>query len=201
MTWVKVCGLTRREDVEAAVEAGADAVGFVLALGTPRRVDAEEAMQLGRDLPVVRVVVTVDLPPDELLFQVNAAGADGVQQHGRHAQEASAAAAEAGYLVLRPVRVRDRVDLSEIPDGQIPLLDAHRPALHGGTGQRFDWGLIDPGLERRYVLAGGLGPDSVGAAVTRLRPWGVDATSRLEVSPGVKDPAKVAAFVREAKEA
>ncbi|MGH9166647.1 MAG: phosphoribosylanthranilate isomerase [Acidimicrobiia bacterium] len=201
MTWVKVCGLTRREDVEAAVEAGADAVGFVLAPGTPRRVDVEQARRLGRDLPVVRVVVTVDLPPDEVLLQVKEAGAEGVQLHGRHASEAAAAAVGAGYLVLRPVRVRDRVDLSEIPEGQIPLLDAYRRGLHGGTGQRFDWGLIDPGLERRYVLAGGLGPDSVRAAVARLRPWGVDATSRLEVSPGVKDPAKVAAFVREAKQA
>ncbi|MGH8935033.1 MAG: phosphoribosylanthranilate isomerase [Acidimicrobiia bacterium] len=201
MTWVKVCGLTRREDVEAAVEAGADAVGFVLAPGTPRRVDVEQARRLGRDLPVVRVVVTVDLPPDEVLLQVKEAGAEGVQLHGRHASEAAAAAVGAGYLVLRPVRVRDRVDLSEIPEGQIPLLDAYRPELHGGTGQRFDWGLIDPGLERRYVLAGGLGPDSVRAAVARLHPWGVDATSRLEVSPGVKDPAKVAAFVREAKQA
>lgn len=200
MTWVKVCGLTRREDAEAAVEAGADAVGFVLAPGTPRRVDAERAMQLGRDLPVVRVVVTVDLSPDELLFQANKAGADGVQPHGRHTAEAAAAAAEAGYLVLRPVQVGDRIDLSEIPEGQIPLLDAHRPGLHGGTGERFDWGLIDLGLERRYVLAGGLGPESVRAAVARLRPWGVDATSRLEVSPGVKDPDKVAAFVREAKQ-
>ncbi|MGH9054243.1 MAG: phosphoribosylanthranilate isomerase [Acidimicrobiia bacterium] len=201
MTWVKVCGLTRREDVEAAVEAGADAVGFVLAPGTPRRVDVEQARRLGRDLPVVRVVVTVDLPPDEVLLQVKEAGAEGVQLHGRHASEAAAAAVGAGYLVLRPVRVRDRVDLSEIPEGQIPLLDAYRPELHGGTGQRFDWGLIDPGLERRYVLAGGLGPDSVRAAVAGLHPWGVDATSRLEVSPGVKDPAKVAAFVREAKQA
>ena len=201
MTWVKVCGLTRREDVEAAVEAGADAVGFVLAPGTPRRVDAEQAMRLGRDLSVVRVVVTVDLPPHELLFQAKQAGAEGVQPHGRHAPEASAAAAEAGYLVLRPLQVGDRIDLDEIPEGQIPLLDAHRPGMHGGTGQRFDWSLIDPGLQRRYVLAGGLGPDSVRAAVARLRPWGVDATSRLEVSPGVKDPAKVAAFVREAKQA
>jgi phosphoribosylanthranilate isomerase len=94
------------------------------------------------------------------------------------------------------------VDLAmdAIPVGQIPLLDTWSAERHGGTGSVFDWSLAE-GLQRRFILAGGLGPENVAAAIRQVRPWGVDASSRLESSPGIKDAGKVAAFITEAKRA
>jgi phosphoribosylanthranilate isomerase len=127
-------------------------------------------------------------------------GAAGVQPYGRHAAEAAAAAEAAGLEVLRPAAVDGPVTVEHIPVGQIPLLDAHVPGLLGGTGVGFDPALV-PALDRRWVMAGGLGPDNVAAAIRRLRPWGVDASSRLEAAPGRKDPDLIRRFVEEAKTA
>jgi phosphoribosylanthranilate isomerase len=92
------------------------------------------------------------------------------------------------------------LDLTSIPDDQIPLLDTAVEGLLGGTGRRFDAGLL-PVIDRDWVMAGGLGPDNVAETIRELRPWGVDASSRLESSPGHKDPELIAAFVQEAKNA
>lgn len=200
MTWVKVCGLTRREDVETAVAAGADAVGFVIAPESPRRTDPAAVAELAVGIDAVRVLVTVDLEPAVLIEAVAVAGVDGVQPHGRHSDLAAATARDLGLFVLRPVAVRDFLDLPALPSEVIPLLDTYRPGRHGGTGETFDWELAErvPGP---FVMAGGLGPDNVAAAVRAVQPWGVDASSRLEAAIGVKDHGKVTAFVREAKQA
>ena len=201
MTWVKVCGLTRPEDVEMAVEAGADAIGFVLAPTSVRRVTVERAARLMADVPALRILVTADLDPAEVLAAVAVTAADGVQPHGRHSSAAADAAAARGLFVLHPVAVSGtalRPEPQAIPADQIPILDTSHARLHGGTGKPFDWSaIVRP--ERRFVLAGGLGADNISEAVERVDPWGVDASSRLEMSPGIKDPAKVAAFIREAK--
>ncbi|MGH8875395.1 MAG: phosphoribosylanthranilate isomerase [Acidimicrobiia bacterium] len=198
MTWVKVCGLRERPHVETAVEAGADAVGFVLYDGSPRHVTVAEAFALGEDVPALRVAVTVDLEPESLLELAAGIGADAVQPHGLHTVEAAEAAHRAGFFVLFPVKVELAVDLSGVPEGTIPLLDAHRPGLHGGTGTKFEWALAE-GIDRRFVLAGGLGPDSVAEGVRQLHPWGVDASSGLESAPGQQDPKLIRRYVREAK--
>ncbi len=197
MTWVKICGLRRSREVEAAVEAGADAVGFVLA-DSPRRVDVAEARRLGKGIAALRIVVTVDLTPGELLEAARLAEADGVQPHGAHSAEAAAAGSAQGLLVLRPVPVHGPTTLHHIPKRQIPLLDAYRPGRHGGTGIPFDWGLVRA-EGRPFVLAGGLAPENVAAAVAVVKPWGVDASSGLESAPGKKDPALIRAFLEEAK--
>jgi phosphoribosylanthranilate isomerase len=194
VTWVKLCGLTRRGDVEAAVEAGADAVGFVIAPESPRRVTVAEAAALGTGIAATRVLVSVDLDRDDLLAAAAAAGVDGVQPHGRFRSEAAAAAAAAGYLVLYPVRVDTSVSLAGIPEGVTPILDTAVPGRHGGTGTTFDWGVAE-GLAVDYVLAGGLDPGNVAEAVRRLRPWGVDVSSGVEARPGVKDPDLMRRFV------
>ena len=201
MTWVKVCGMTRREDVDVAVAAGADAVGFITWPGSPRCVTPERAAGLGRDAGATRILVTVDQPPEALLAAAGAAEVDGVQPGGDHAAEAAAAARAAGYLVLRPIPVgAGPPDLGAVPAEEIPLLDTARGGMHGGTGVAFDWS-VAAGLDRDFVLAGGLGPHNVADAVARVRPWGVDASSRLEREPGVKDHDLVARFVEEAKRA
>ncbi len=196
-TWVKVCGLTNRRDVEHAVGAGADAIGVVLYPGSPRHVSAVAAAELVRDVPVMSVVLTVDATADEVLRQAETVGANCIQPYGHHAEEATARAIAAGLTVLRPVRAVANFRLPEQPEA-IPLLDTPHGVLHGGTGSTFDWEIVRR-ISRRYVLAGGLGPDNVAAAVAAAHPWGVDASSRLEQQPGKKDPGKVTAFIEEAK--
>jgi phosphoribosylanthranilate isomerase len=195
MTWVKVCGVTSPDAAIAAVEAGADAIGFVFYPPSPRKVSAEEAARLAEDVPVARVAVTVDARWEAVADLIATTGLDGVQPHGRHSREVAAAAQREGLLVLRPVRVEPGLDLEALPTGQIPLLDGTRL---GGTGRTFEWSDIGT-QSRQFVLAGGLDPMNVAAAVRLTGAWGVDASSGLESAPGIKDPSLVAAFVREAK--
>jgi phosphoribosylanthranilate isomerase len=200
VTWVKICGMTRQDDVSVALEAGADAVGFVLDEHSPRHLTLREARRLADGIPALRVLVTVDMALDDALDALAYVGADALQPHGLYSAVAARAARDRGYVVLRPIPVAESVDLTAVPLGQIPLLDTHHPSRHGGTGTPFDW-QIAADVTRRFVLAGGLDPDNVGRAVRSLRPWGVDASSRLEQEPGIKDPGKVTAFVEEAKQA
>ena len=195
MTWVKVCGLTRESDVSNAVDAGADALGFVLAPASPRRIGVERAAALMEDVPALRILVTVDATRDMIAGMVEATGADGIQPHGHHARTAAKWAHQAGFLVLHPV---GHGLFDDIPAEHIPLLDSVTDGQHGGTGTVLDWAAVDR-PERRFVLAGGLDPGNVAQAIATLGPWGVDASSGLESEPGIKDAARVAAFVEEAR--
>lgn len=195
MTWVKVCGLSRPEEVEAAVAAGADAVGFVFHEPSPRNITPEAARLLGAEVTVLTVAVTADLDADSLLHLAEVSGVGAVQPHGAGAALAARSALKAGLSVLRPVPVSGPVDFSEISGDELPLLDS---GTIGGTGSTFDWGWLE-GLERPFVLAGGLNPDNIEAAIAQVEPWGVDASSGLESAPGIKDLAKVASFVQGAK--
>ncbi len=187
--------MTRESDVSDAVDAGADALGFVLAEGSPRHISIGRATALMDGVAALRILVTVDESRDEIVGMVEATGADGIQPHGRGAQAAALWAQQAGFLVLRPIGGGPSV---EIPDGQIPMLDSAIGGQHGGTGVALDWAAVDR-PDRPFVVAGGLGPENVAQAIATLRPWGVDASSGLESEPGIKDAARVAAFVQEAK--
>ena len=200
MTWVKVCGLTREADVEAAVDAGADALGFVLVPGSPRLVTRSKAASLMDGVPVMRIVLTLDATVAAVKEIVEETGADGVQPYGARAAAAAAWAEAAGLTVLRPVpgAAASPDAVSGVPEGQIPLIDSTTGTRHGGTGTTLDWEAMTP-PDRSFVLAGGLDPHNVARAVAAVHPWGVDASSGLESSPGIKDSARVAAFVEEAK--
>ena len=200
MTWVKVCGLRRHAEVEAAVKAGADAVGFVTVPGSPRELALGDVADLTADVPARRVLLTVDLAPAQLLAAAALAGVDGVQPYGRHAEAAAEAAAAAGLFVLHPLRVGAAGALPVPAEGATALYDTHRAGSYGGTGETFAWTRLE-GIEADFVVAGGLGPGNVGDLVRSIRPWGVDASSRLESRAGVKDLGKVTAFVEEAKRA
>lgn len=199
MTWVKVCGMRNRSDVEAAGEAGADAVGLVLVEGTPRYLELGEAARLAALSRVPAVILTLDAPPGLLVDLLDRVGAAGVQPYGEHSPEAARAASEAGAFVLRPIRVRGPVDLEAIPPEHTALLDGYSERSLGGTGKRIDARRLPP-PGSRYVLAGGLDPSNVGQVVARYRPWGVDASSGLESAPGVKDHRLIRDFVRNAKQ-
>lgn len=188
---VKICGLTRPEDVAAAADAGADAVGFVLAPSS-RRVDLPRVRELLAAAPpfVTTVGVFVD-PSPEGLEEALAAGLQLLQLHGHEPPELCRRFAP---RVVKALRIREREDLALLDryaDWPI-LLDSPEP----GSGCAFDWtwaaGLGD---RRRLVLAGGLTPANVARAVQLVRPWAVDVSSGVESAPGVKDPALIHAFV------
>ncbi len=201
MTWVKICGMDSVAAIEAAVETGADAIGLVLAEDSPRHLTIERAADLARDVPIATFIVTVDMIPGEALEAAEHVGATGIQAHGYRAFDVAAEAVDAGYLSLAPVPIGEDgalTDIDEVPTASLPLFDTASASQHGGTGRTFDWSfVVDPG--RPFVLAGGLGPDNVAGAIETVRPFGVDASSRLESRPGVKDPSRIIAFIEEAK--
>ncbi|MFN2321397.1 MAG: phosphoribosylanthranilate isomerase [Trueperaceae bacterium] len=193
---IKVCGLTRPEDALAAEAAGADALGVIFAAGSKRRVDVVQARRVLAPVGpfVARVGVFVDAPVREVLEAVRGARLSAVQVHG--AESAATVAEIAVHVpVVRAVRWRpgfDPVAHAEEPIAAL-LVDGPEP----GSGHAFDWDAAAAVLARgpRWVLAGGLTPDNVAAAVARLRPHGVDVASGVESAPGIKDPARLRAFV------
>lgn len=198
--WVKVCGLTRPTDVEAVIDAGADAIGLVLVVRSVRRIDLVHASGLaaiakGR----AEIVVLVEGSPASAVATAMRIGADTVQPYGPEAVETAMAAIAEGLHALLPVPVApgEAIDVSGVPDGARPLLDTATAESSGGSGRSFDW-LRARGADGA-VVAGGLNPANVAEAVAAARPWGVDASSGLEAVAGVKDHVKVAAFVEAAK--
>lgn len=198
-TRVKICGLTRPQDVEAAVAAGADAIGLVFYPPSPRAVSVELARDLCGLLPpfVTAVGLFVDDSAGQVRRVLEQVPLDLVQFHG---EESPALCEAVGRRWIKAIRMRPGVDLpvlAETYGGATGLLlDAYDPALPGGTGLAFDWGLIPAGLASRIVLAGGLDPDNVATAVARVRPYAVDVSGGVESARGVKDPAKIFAFIQ-----
>ncbi len=195
---VKVCGLTRPEDAEAAARLGAWGIGVVLAEASPRRVDAAGAAAVCAAVPsgVARVGVFVDASPAEVASVVAAAGLTHAQLHG--AMDPAAVREAAGVPVIQGIRVDGpaALDRARASDADMVLLDAAVAGMHGGTGTAFDWSLLEDGrLGRPFALAGGLRPDTVAGAVARTAPLLVDVSSGVESAPGVKDHALVAAFL------
>lgn len=197
MTWVKVCGLRTDADVAAAVEAGADAVGLVTIEASPRFVSRRQAAALADGVPINVIVLTDLADVGEMAELVEEVGGSGVQPYGPAAARIGSHAADRGWLVLRPVR-GGHPPVAEVPEGEIPLIDANDPAHLGGTGARVAPRDI-PVTDRPFVLAGGLDPGNVAEAIGLVRPWGVDASSGLESSRGVKDHDRIRRFIEEAK--
>ncbi len=199
MTWVKVCGLRTIEDIEVAVDAGADALGLMLA-PSPRRVSMREATGLVKSAGSTdTVLVMVDASVAEAARAVAATRATGLQVYGSHAHEVARWGKEQGLLVLQPFAIGSEPvsDVSVAP-GAVPLFDTVLPDMYGGGGRTFDWELVG-GYTGSFVLAGGLDPNNVARAVRETGAWGVDASSGLESSRGTKDHSKVRAFIEGAK--
>ena len=192
MTWLKICGLTRPEDVKAVESAGADAVGFVLVEGSPRMISIDEAAALIKVTGLPGFLLTKDMPPTELIAAALATGASGVQPYGLHAADAAQAATEVGLMVLRPVEQRS--DLSAVPLDQYPLFDTKPQAGIGKGGRLVDTRILAD-TDRAYVLAGGLTPTNVAGVIGTTHPWGVDVSSGVEARPGLKDETLIRSFV------
>lgn len=219
MTWVKICGITNLEDALVAVEAGADAVGFVFHEKSPRKVDVETARAIVKELPerVEKVGVFVEQSAEEVREIVGQAGLGGVQIHGGFDRMNVDGASLYNLHRSSLRRTISAMSIHDLDEGFVisgragkagltVLLDSGKTASEGGTGNPFDWEKAQDMVESLgkvipVVVAGGLNPCNVTAAMRILRPFGVDVSSGVEAHPGKKDPEKVRAFVRAVREA
>ena len=201
---IKICGITNAEDALAAAQFGADALGFIFA-PSPRRIAPEKARQIIKVLPPL--VQTVGVFVDEDLGEVSSVaemcGLDILQFHG---SESADYCDSFDHRVIKAVRLRNRQDIKSLAkyDGvvQALLLDTYVPDKVGGTGMTFNWEwALEAGKYGRIILAGGLSPENVATAISIVKPYGVDASSSLEQSPGVKDHEKIMQFIAEVRQA
>ena len=199
---VKICGITHAEDALAAVDAGADALGFMFVEASPRCVTHEQAAGILRELPpfVARVGVFVNPSADKVRAAIAETGIDTLQFHG---EETPAFCRQFGLRVIKAFRVRDAESLKPLADfrSETWLLDSFVVGKHGGTGAVFNWDLAAQAVQQggRVILAGGLSPENAADAVRRIRPYALDVSSGVELAPGRKDAAKVRAFIAAAK--
>jgi phosphoribosylanthranilate isomerase len=193
---VKICGITNWEDARAAVDAGAGAVGFNFYRPSPRYIHPEQAAEISRRLPVEvwKAGVFVNESRAAIESIVTAAGLDIAQLHG----DETPAGYPRGVRIWKVVRVGEtRPMLNDDEMAEAYLFDTACDSARGGTGRSFDWTLA-AGFPARVILAGGLDAGNVAEAVRLARPWGVDACSRLEREPGVKDHERMARFIEAA---
>jgi phosphoribosylanthranilate isomerase len=199
---IKICGITSREDARVAADAGASAIGLMFYDQSVRAVTPEQAAAIVDGLSpfTARVGVFVN-PSEELVWTaIKAAGLSVLQFHG---EEPPDFCLRFGLMTMKAFRIKDASSLTALSSYATDawLLDAYSTAGHGGTGAQFNWDLAveAKGLGRPIVLAGGLTPDNVAAAITQIAPFGVDVSSGVESAPGRKDPDKVRAFVAAAQ--
>jgi phosphoribosylanthranilate isomerase len=195
-TRIKICGLTREEDVDDAVNAGADAIGFVLYEKSPRHVAAARAGELAKRLPafVTPVVLLVNASPSLLAAALDAIPHALLQFHG---DETPQECIQSARPYIRAARMGPGFNLLDFSrahgSAQAVLADALVEG-YGGGGHVFDWSLIPEGLPGRLILSGGLHAGNVGEGILRLRPWAVDVSSGVEQAKGIKDAGKMRAF-------
>ncbi len=199
---LKVCGITNREDASAAVEAGANAIGFNFYARSPRFVAPECAGAIETPGGVRRVGVFVNQSPERVREIIEIARLDTAQLHGDETEEEYTLGLSA---IWKAIRVGPDFHFSShlTCAAEAILLDGPAEALYGGAGRTFDWARAgrEAGAHLRIVIAGGLDASNVGEAVRLMQPWGVDACSRIEIAPGKKDHQKMKDYLRVAKEA
>ena len=200
-TRVKICGITRPEDGKVAASLGADAIGLVFYPGSPRAVTLAQAQAVVAVLPpfVTTVALFVDPEPAEVEAVLSTVAPDLLQFHG---SESAAFCGQFARPWIKAVAMREGLDLTAFVDeyrhARGLLLDTYRPGLPGGTGEVFDWDAVPSMLASRIVLAGGLRPDNIAAAISKVRPYAVDVSGGVEASKGIKDAALMAAFFKNA---
>lgn len=198
MTRVKICGIRRFEDAQVAVEAGADALGFVFYAASPRAVEVAEAARIIARLPAFVTTTALFVDPEPTLVEqvIRKARVDLLQFHG---SETPAFCDAFSRPWIKALRMQPGLDIeSEARRYEAArgiLLDAYRPGVPGGTGECFDWQRIPAALQSQIILAGGLNPENVAAAIGQIRPYAVDVSGGVEAARGIKDPARIQAFM------
>lgn len=200
----KICGITRVEDALAAVEAGADAIGLVFYAKSPRAVDARQACAILDALPpfVTAVGLFVDMPRAELQLLLQQVPLDLLQFHGDESPDECEGFARPYIKALR-VRPGEDVAAAMAPyaGARGILLDTFVEGVPGGTGASFDWSLVPQAAEKPIILAGGLSAENVAAAIQQVRPYAVDVSGGVEAAKGIKDAAKIRAFLQAVRSA
>ncbi|MEO7298131.1 MAG: phosphoribosylanthranilate isomerase [Verrucomicrobiota bacterium] len=201
---IKICGITNLADATAAVEAGADALGFMFYEESPRAVTVETAAEIVRHLPawILKVGVFVNPSPDLVMTALGACALNLLQFHGDESPEFCASF---GVMSIKAFRVKDADSLLPMPDYRtdVFLLDSFVNGKAGGTGEKFNWDLAVQAKKfgKPIFLAGGLTPENVRNAVREVQPFGVDVSSGVESAPGKKDHGKIWEFVQAARNA
>jgi phosphoribosylanthranilate isomerase len=198
-TRVKICGLTRTEDVQAACEAGADAIGLVFYPPSPRAVTVEQARLILLDVPPFVTVTALFVNPSVDEVQAVLAQIPAISLLQFHGDESAAFCRQFGRAYIKAIPMRDDVDLAQqallYEDALGLLVDTYKPGIPGGSGESFDWHRLPQSLSKPLILAGGLTPDNVAEAIQQVAPFAVDVSGGVEASKGVKDTAKVIAFI------
>lgn len=216
--WIKICGNTNLEDAQLAVDAGADAVGFIFA-ESARRVTADRVRTITTKLPasIGKYGVFVDPSLDELIHAVEESGLTGIQLHRSHdpalplklREHFAGKAVHNGLSIFKVIHYQqdlaEHLKAAQADDAiDAVLVDSRTATMLGGTGQRYDWqaasrSFLEAAPRLKLIAAGGLNPGNVAEAIATLRPWGVDVVTGVEASPGKKDPARVREFVSNAR--
>jgi phosphoribosylanthranilate isomerase len=189
--FVKICGITRLEDALAAVDAGANAIGFVFWPTSPRFIDPHRARAIAARLPpfVTPVGLFVNQPREYVGGVASLVRLGAVQLHGDETPEFAAS------MATPVIRALPLEKAQAWPEGATLLIDAHDPVQRGGTGRTIDWvAAAAVAARRRMLLAGGLTPDNVAAAIARVHPFGIDVSSGVERAPGIKDHQRIKAL-------
>ncbi|NQY27529.1 MAG: phosphoribosylanthranilate isomerase [Piscirickettsiaceae bacterium] len=198
-TRVKICGITRRQDAEFAVEMGADALGFVFYSPSPRAVTIAQVKDIIEGLPpfVSIVALFVDASAQEVNNCINKLSIDILQFHGDESVEYCA---QFNRPYLKAIRMKEGVELTELAarysSASALLLDSYQPGVPGGTGQAFDWSMIKD-IDKPIILAGGLTVDNIAMAIEQVQPYAVDVSGGVEQSKGIKEQQKIRAFMHE----
>lgn len=199
-TRVKICGITRLEDAEAAIAAGADALGFVFYPPSPRAISPEQAADIIRQLPplITTVGLFVNEDAETVAAILQQTQLDLLQFHG---DETPDYCQQFGRPWFKALRMKPELDLPQEVEryaaARAILLDAYRPGVPGGTGEAFDWARIPANLNTSLILAGGLTPANVRKAITRVQPYAVDVSGGVEAEKGIKDSQKIDLFIEE----
>ena len=203
-TRIKICGITRPEDARAAVEHGADAIGFIQWRKSPRFIEPAAAAAIARGLPPLVTPVAVFVNPsrrevEELLDAIPTAT---LQFHGEEDAQFCAAFGRPWIKAAGAKQGRDLVKyFAAFTDASAWLVDTFHEQLYGGTGSRFDWDLVPGNPDRPIILSGGLGAANVDEAINAVHPYAVDVSSSVETAKGIKDAALIAAFILEVRRA
>ena len=198
-TRVKICGITSAKDAHEAVKQGADAIGLVFYANSPRNVSAAQAAEIIARLPAFVTVVGLFVDAEASFIQavLSQVPLDLLQFHG---DESPAVCRQFSRPYMKAIRVKSETNLvqysTDYADAKALLLDAFAEGVPGGTGLVFDWSLIPHNLPLPIILAGGLNAENVGSAIEQVRPYAVDVSGGVEASKGIKDAAKIAAFMR-----
>lgn len=201
-TRVKICGITRHEDAQLAARLGADAIGLVFYARSPRYVALADAQAIAAALPafVCKVGLFVDAPVSEVEATLATVRLDLLQFHGDESVEYCA---QFGVPYMKALRMRDGVNVADFAQQYATaaglLLDTYQQGIAGGTGQVFDWSQVPADVGLPIILAGGLDATNVATAIKQVQPYAVDVSGGVEASKGIKDAAKMAAFMNEVK--